>query len=232
MRLHRSPCHILLAALLSLVLSQTARAQSAPAAADHAQTVTVLPGLPSIVLSRDLSEVQQMELGQSISAAQTSLYLSGGTLAMGLATMATNGAGTAPRVLGGATLLLAGISTPVAASAGSRARRVGSMRGIYSPASTNRMIAWGGYGLTMGLGTAVFAAGLSEADISNELIFSLTALSSLSTIAMAQDSMSSIRLAGQPSAAEAAALSPARPEVYFTAAAVPGQASVGLVGRF
>ena len=154
-------------------------------------------------------------------------------MAMGLATLATNGAGTAPRVLGGSTLLLAGISTPVAASAGSRARRVASMRGIYIPSNSSRVIAWGGYGLTMGLGTAVFAAGLSEAEISNQLIFSLTALSSLSTIAMAQDSMSSIRQAGQAETQEAAsAPSAARPEVHLTAAVLPGQASVGLVGRF
>jgi hypothetical protein len=233
MSLGRFSSHIVLAGLMSLSLPQTAAGQSLPSSAESTQTVTVLPGLQPVTLSDDLSEIQHLELSQSLSTAQTSLYLGGGTVVMGLATIATNGAGTAPRVFGGATLLLAGASTPMAASAGSRARRVASMRGIHTPSSSSRMLAWGGYGLTMGLGTAVFAAGLSEADISSRLIFSLTALSGLSTIAMAQDSMASIRLAAQPTTQEeAATVRPAGPEIHFTAAVLPGQASVGLIGSF
>ncbi len=175
--------------------------------------------------------VDRLELQQARSKAKTSLIMAGGTLLTGLGTAATNGAGDAPKVLGGITLGLAGAATPVAAGGSSQARRLALSRGVTLKPSTARATAWTGYGLTMGLGTVVFAAGLSEAIISNELILSLTALGALSSATMALDTLATV------SAIEAQSPTTRRPKrltptASLTASATADGAMMGLVGTF
>jgi len=178
-----------------------------------------------------LTQVEGLELQQARNKARTSLLLAGGTLLTGLGTAATNGSGDAPKVLGGMTLALAGAATPIAAGGNSQARRLAATRGVQLPASTARITAWTGYGLTMGLGTAVLAAGLSDAEISNGLILSLTALGALSATTMALDTMTTVSAV---EAAQATAARPARrrPTAHLTASATRQGAMLGLVGTF
>lgn len=178
-----------------------------------------------------LSGVDRLELQQARSKAKTSLIMAGGTLLTGLGTAATNGAGDAPKVLGGITLGLAGAATPVAAGGSSQARRLALSRGVTLKPSTARATAWTGYGLTMGLGTVVFAAGLSEAIISNELILSLTALGALSATTMALDTLATVNAieAKAPTARRSERI---KPTASLTASATADGAMMGLVGTF
>jgi hypothetical protein len=178
-----------------------------------------------------LSEVEGLELRGAQSKASTGLMLAGGTLLAGLGTAATNGEGDAPKALGGMTLVLAGAATPIAASASSRARQVAQARGIHLPQSTARLTAWSGYGLSMGLGTAVFAAGLSDQEISNGLILSLTALGALSATTMALDARSTVA-AIEASTSQATLPAPLRPSAQLTASATRDGAVLGVVGSF
>ncbi len=180
-----------------------------------------------------LSQVQSLELLQARSKANTSLLLAGGTLLTGLGTAATNGAGDAPKVLGGMTLALAAAATPIAAGGGNQARRLARARGVQLPQSTARVTAWTGYGLTMGMGTVVFAAGLSDADISNGLILSLTTLGALSATTMALDTMSTVSaIKAQQGHASLRGSSRSGFSARLTASASHEGATLGLVGRF
>jgi len=178
-----------------------------------------------------LTEVQRLQVSQARTKSTTGLVLGGGTLLMGAATAATNGSDTAPKVLGGLTLALAGVATPFAAAGGAQARRLGRARGHTMKATSSTVVAWTGYGVCMGLGTAVFAAGLSDQEISNGLILSLTALGSLSSLTMYLDTRSAIQTveAGEQTASSRQRI---RPEAHFAAAVTADGASVGLAGRF
>ncbi len=195
-----------------------------------------VPGIQSVQpRNRDtigaLSQVEGLELRQARSKANTGLLLAGGTLLTGLGTAVTNGSGDAPRVLGGMTLALAGAATPIAAGGGSQARQLAQARGVHLASSSARITAWAGYGLTMGMGTVIFAAGLSDAEISSGLILSLTALGALSATTMALDTFTTVS-AIEATQGHAALPTRIRPAAHLTARASQDGAMLGLVGRF
>jgi hypothetical protein len=191
----------------------------------------VAPTASTPLKTGSLTEVQDLQLSQAQAKATTGLVLGAGTLLMGAATAATNGSGTAPKVLGGLTLALAGMATPIAAAGGGQARRVGRNNGRTMRASSSNIVGWSGYGASMGLGLAVFAAGLNDAEISNGLILSITALGSLSSLTMALDTYSTIQ-AVKSDDSSARNDQRNRPAAQLAAAVTHKGATVGIVGRF
>ena len=83
----------------------------------------------------------------------------------------------------------------------------------------------------MGMGTVVFAAGLSDEEISNGLIISLTTLGALSATTMTLDTLATVNTI-EATAPTAARTQQRGPTASLTASATHQGAMLGLVGTF
>mgnify|MGYP007063378153 CR=1 FL=1 len=179
-----------------------------------------------------LTDVDRMELERARSKAGTALGLAAGTVLFGVATAATNnGDPIAPQVLGTITLGLSAVATPIAAGGGKQARRIGRSMGLDVDPDITTVTGWTGYGIGMGLGTVVLAAGLPGAYIDSGLILSLTALGSASAMAMSFDTKAVVLKVEEAGAS--ARIQQPRVQTRFVAGLHPdGGGTIGWVGTF
>lgn len=145
---------------------------------------------PSTPPASGLTDTQLYALDGVMAKAVSGMAVSGGMAGLGIATILTNDGynETAPRVLGGATLITAGIATPLAAGGSIQARRIARSEGVTLTSTPLLPVtSWIGYASTMGVGTYMLIAGVSGETIPNYLIAMTVSCGVVSTLGMAVD---------------------------------------------
>ncbi len=136
--------------------------------------------------------------------------------------------------LGGVTLLVAGITTPITAAGAASARRHPEVRGAIGA----RIAGWIGYGVTMLDGMVLLGLGMADEEVTGAQVGSVVLLSTLSTTAMVVDAFVSAsqarRLSGPQQPLPTAEQKPLLVPLVAAAPDFQGGAglTLGLQGRF
>ncbi len=134
-----------------------------------------------------VSEAKAIELDSAQANAIVGYVGAGGGLLFGVAAMALNGEGAPAYMSGAGSLLTIGITAPVAAGGGAKARRLARASGVPVPSSALPATAWVAYTLTIIEGGTLITLGVMDEDVSTGLIASTVATGVAATLAMGID---------------------------------------------